>query len=272
MVNFKTEKISNRVTRIFGICTELMYLIEGDSKAILIDTGSGFGSLKRVVQDITQKETLVLLTHGHTDHAMGAVEFKEVYMNHEDDYIFVPHGDMGFRMDGLQMSAEKDSVDADEIMETADYKSFYDLSAGMCFDIGGIHIDVYAIPGHTKGSVAFLLREEGMLLTGDACNNFTFMFEDYSLPISLYYENLIQLNKDTKGKYSRLLSSHKDGELSLDTIENVIHICEEIMEGKAEDIPMTFRGNTGYIARKQSNTGKVGGNIVYNKNNIFPKK
>ena len=43
MVTFKTEKVSDRVTRIFGICTELMYLVEGEDKAALIDTGSGFG-------------------------------------------------------------------------------------------------------------------------------------------------------------------------------------------------------------------------------------
>lgn len=39
MVKFRTEKVTERVTRIYAICTELMYLVEGDEKAVLIDTG-----------------------------------------------------------------------------------------------------------------------------------------------------------------------------------------------------------------------------------------
>ena len=62
MVNFRTEKISDRVTRIYAVCTELMYLVEGDEKAALLDTGSGFGSLRSVVDQLTDEPVIVLLT------------------------------------------------------------------------------------------------------------------------------------------------------------------------------------------------------------------
>ena len=45
-MQFKTEKISEHITRIHGFCTEFMYLIEGSKAAVLIDTGCGFYSLK----------------------------------------------------------------------------------------------------------------------------------------------------------------------------------------------------------------------------------
>lgn len=117
MVNFRTEKISDRVTRIYAVCTELMYLVEGDEKAALLDTGSGFGSLRSVVDQLTDKPVIVLLTHGHTDHAMGAGEFDVVYMNHKDDYIYGPHGEEAFRRDGMTMSEDYDK------METADFQA-----------------------------------------------------------------------------------------------------------------------------------------------------
>ena len=69
----------------------MMYLVEGDKKAALIDTGSGLGSLKPVVERLTDKPVTVLLTHGHVDHAMGAAEFSDVYMSRKDDYIFRDH-------------------------------------------------------------------------------------------------------------------------------------------------------------------------------------
>lgn len=45
----------------------------------------------------TDKPVIVLVTHGHVDHAMGAAEFENVYMSHEDDYIYEKHGTDAFR-------------------------------------------------------------------------------------------------------------------------------------------------------------------------------
>lgn len=94
---FKTEKVAERITRIYAFATELMYLVEGTEKAVLIDTGSGIGSLKARVEQLTDKPVIVLVTHGHVDHAMGAAEFENVYMSHEDDYIYEKHGTDAFR-------------------------------------------------------------------------------------------------------------------------------------------------------------------------------
>ena len=78
---FKTEKVSDRITRIFGFAGELMYLAEGNDEAVLIDTGVGLGNLKEFVGTLTDKKVSVLLTHGHVDHALGAGLFETVYMN-----------------------------------------------------------------------------------------------------------------------------------------------------------------------------------------------
>lgn len=81
---FKTEKVTERITRIYAFATELMYLVEGTEKAVLIDTGSGIGSLKACVEQLTDKPVVVLVTHGHVDHAMGAAEIEDVIQVCED--------------------------------------------------------------------------------------------------------------------------------------------------------------------------------------------
>ena len=86
-MQFKTEKISEHITRIHGFCTEFMYLIEGSKAAVLIDTGCGFYSLKDCIHNLTNKPLKVLITHGHVDHAMGANEFEEIYLNHKDKSV-----------------------------------------------------------------------------------------------------------------------------------------------------------------------------------------
>ena len=74
---FKTEKVTDRITRIYGIAGELMYLAEGDCKAALIDTGVGVGNLRELVRSLTKKDVYVLLSHGHVDHALGAGVFEQ---------------------------------------------------------------------------------------------------------------------------------------------------------------------------------------------------
>lgn len=274
MIDFKTEKISNRVTRIFGICSELMYLVEGDEKAALIDTGSGFGSLRQAVERLTDKQIIVLITHGHVDHAMGAGEFENVYMSYKDKYIYEPHGDMQFRWDGLNVFEGNCRVAEEDYVPTLLFSNFKDLKGGDSFDLGNLTIEIYDCAGHTRGSVVMLINEERLLLLGDACNNGTFMFEDYSLSIKEYEKNLILLKKETEGKYNRVLSSHGDGNLPLEIMDGVIKVCEDIQMGHVDDVAFAFKDVYGYKAK--ATIGSFGprldggiGNIIYNKNNIY---
>lgn len=80
-ISFCSERVSQHITRIFGFCSELMYLIEGSHEAILIDTGCGVGSLATYVHTLTEKPVRVLLSHGHLDHAMGSTEFEKVHLS-----------------------------------------------------------------------------------------------------------------------------------------------------------------------------------------------
>ena len=50
---FKSKKIFDNVTLIAGLAGEQYYLIEGEEKALLIDTLTGVGSLKAYVRELT---------------------------------------------------------------------------------------------------------------------------------------------------------------------------------------------------------------------------
>jgi glyoxylase-like metal-dependent hydrolase (beta-lactamase superfamily II) len=270
MLTFKTEKISDRVTRIYAFTSELMYLVEGDERAVLLDTGSGAGSLKACVESLTDKPVTVLITHGHIDHAMGAQEFEDCYMNLEDAYIYGPHGDMEARKSYL-LSAEDVTITEEDIIPTAPLSHFKDLKGGDRFDLGGVSVEIYDCPGHTRGSVVMLIPEERMLLLGDACNSFTFLFDSYSLTVSAYEEDLKKLREEVKGKYDTVLLSHRNGVGDPDMISEVIQVCEDIKQGKTADIPFEFMGMTAWIARAVDPAKGIEdghGNIVYNKERI----
>lgn len=121
------------------------YLIEGSERALLIDTGWGADNFIELVNGLTRKKVAVALTHMHGDHTRHAGRFEPVYL-HGDDIA-------------LLRAQEK----CPPWVERA-----RPLSDGSLIDLGGLEVEVLAVPGHTPGSVAFADAAHGALFTGDA--------------------------------------------------------------------------------------------------------
>lgn len=273
MIKFVYEKVSPSTTRIRAPGLELMYLVEGKTTAALIDTGSGIGHLRSFVETLTNKPVIVLLTHGHVDHAMGAAEFNKVYMSHKDDYIYLKHADETFRREGFPLCTQLDTMEEDDFIPAKDLGSILDMREGDSFDLGGLHIDIYSCPGHTIGSLVMLIREERALLLGDACNYLTFLHEPYSTTIAKYAESLRRLKPLVDGKYDRVYLSHGQGDGDIGLIDGVIKVCEDIIQGRTDDVPFGFKESTGYLAKAEIERdvrvdGGIG-NVVYSKERVF---
>lgn len=270
---YRTEKISEKMTAIRSMTGEIMYLLEGQDKAVLIDTCLGVGHLRQFVENLTEKPITVLLTHGHVDHALGAPEFDEVYMNPADNEVYEKMSPLEERIGyitaglggNLPAFTEEDYVQP----SPADFK---ELKDGQIFDLGGVHIEVYALPGHTHGTMVMLIPEERALILGDACNNSTFLFDENSLSVNEYRENLIQVKEKLEGRYDTTYLCHHVMTASKDMIANVIEVCDEILAGKADDIPFDFMGHHAFVAKKANERFERAdggeGNIIYDKEKL----
>lgn len=94
-----------------------MYLIEGEDKAVLIDTGTRCADLDKIVGQITGKPLEVIVTHMHPDHAGCIKYFDKVWM-HRADTVLVPQ-------------------------HAADYQGeFLYMEEGQVFDLGGRKLEV----------------------------------------------------------------------------------------------------------------------------------
>src|SRR5699024_1665588 len=67
---FKVEPVIPGITRIKMpyVCS---YIVKGSDRAVLIDTGFGYGDLKSVVDELIDLPYDVICSHGHPDHAGG---------------------------------------------------------------------------------------------------------------------------------------------------------------------------------------------------------
>lgn len=271
---YTTERINESITLIRSCMGELLYLIEGKKRAALVDTCVGAGHLRSLVESLTDKPYFVLLTHGHVDHAPGAAEFNEVWLNEKDLPLYRRQCTLEERMGYMQacMGPHFSELDRTSVLEPVPDKKFMPLNDGDNFDLGGLHIDAFAMPGHTPGCMVFLIRELRTLILGDACNNSTFLFDDDAGYLDEYAGMLRNLRDRLAGTYDHVYLSHHDMETGTDIMNNVLEVCREAAEGKADDIPYDFMGHHAFIAKKcderfRREDGKCG-NIIYSKEKL----
>lgn len=60
------------------------FLLLGETEALLIDTGQGIDSMKRVTDQLTSLPISVVTTHVHYDHIGSHGEFDQVYVHKKD--------------------------------------------------------------------------------------------------------------------------------------------------------------------------------------------
>jgi len=146
------------------------YLIVGEKRALLFDTGMGISDVKKVIAELTKLPIIILNSHTHDDHVGGNWEFDTVYGMDTD---FTRQNARGSR-DDAQAEITPDQIcgtlpkgfDA-KSYQTHPWKIAKYIHEGGRVDLGGRTIEVIATPGHTPDAISLFDRANGLLFTGD---------------------------------------------------------------------------------------------------------
>lgn len=129
------------------------FLVNELNQAVVIDSGENYKKVKQVESECGFKIEAVLLTHAHFDHAGNAKKLQD-----DGAKIYISELDAPKLLNEQNLSSdfgrEFDYLTAD-----------YTIVDGQTLNVCGIDIKVIATPGHTDGSVCFLVGN--MLFTGD---------------------------------------------------------------------------------------------------------
>ncbi len=146
------------------------YLIVGEKRAVLFDTGMGISDIKKVTGELTKLPIMVLNSHTHDDHVGGNWQFDTIYGMDTD---FTRTNAKGSREDA-QAEITPDQICGSlpqkfdpRIYVTRPWKITAYIHDGERFDLGGRTIEVIATPGHTPDAISLLDRSNGLLFTGD---------------------------------------------------------------------------------------------------------
>jgi len=146
------------------------YLIVGEKRALLFDTGMGISDIKKVTAALTKLPIVVLNSHTHDDHVGGNWEFSTIYGMDTD---FTRANARGSRVDA-QAEITSDQI-CGKLPQGFDPKAYatrpWKITAythdGDRFDLGGRSLEVIATPGHTPDAISLIDRANGLLFTGD---------------------------------------------------------------------------------------------------------
>ena len=275
---FKARRIYDNVTLITGLGGEQSFLIEGSDKALLIDGLSGVGSLKAFVRELTELPVTLVNTHGHVDHIGADFEYKEVYIAPEDIPLMYAHSDMemrlGFAKSGAMFAPLPTEPKLSDVTVPGPVKTL-PMKDGDIFDLGGVKLEVIAVPGHTRGTVVFLDRDRRIVYSGDACNRNTLVYGEESASIEEFKESLLHF-KEFQPAFDGLWGGHGGAMEQPEIIDSAIALCDEIMAGTDDAVEAVgFTGKACWYAKEKDQYYRRldGGtaNIAYSKDRIWKK-
>jgi len=163
------------------------YLVKTGDGYILIDTGfaSKRAYLEKELESAGVKHgnlTLIILTHGDSDHAENSAYLREKYgapiTMHLDDSGMVENGDMSWnrksKPDKISMTFRIMTKLFSGLNKSGSFNTFkpdFYIVDGQSLSEYGFSAEVLHLPGHSKGSIG-ILTAGGELFCGDMFYNF----------------------------------------------------------------------------------------------------
>jgi hydroxyacylglutathione hydrolase len=114
-----------------------LWLLVRGKRAAIVDPGDADPVEQRLERDGLHLEAIVV-THHHGDHVGGVTRLKQRYGSH----VFGPAG---------EAIPERDTA----------------LREGDRVEVLGVRMEVFDVPGHTRGHIAYYAPAEGLLFCGD---------------------------------------------------------------------------------------------------------
>ncbi len=195
-----------------------MDLFVGSQKALLFDTGYGYGHLKEVVKKMTALPLIIVNSHGHLDHTCGNFQFEEnIYIHPADIELCHQHNTEEMRRGAVgsarhtvnYMTGECKDILPEDFDEEAYIRggcgNLVPVKEGQAFDLGDFALEVVEVPGHTRGSIALYHRQEKLFFAGDSMNPFVWLFAPEATMLSEYIRTL---KKAEKIDFDELVIAH----------------------------------------------------------------
>jgi len=170
---FEVYRVAPKVFAIYEPHQEeeaISFLIVGNARALVWDTGMGIGNLKALTGKLTRLPIAVLNSHTHDDHVGDNWQFTTIYSMDTD---LSRRNALGSREDA-QAELGPDEICGclpagfdRKAYATRPWKISSFVHDGEWIDLGDRRLEIVATPGHTPDAISLFDPADGLLFTGD---------------------------------------------------------------------------------------------------------
>lgn len=215
-MDIQIDKIDNK-TWIFNEEGVRFFLLIGENKALLIDSGMTTKNAKEIAQKFTNLPINLLNTHADPDHISSNYEFESFYMSPAEatNYYKSQNGK------GTLIPVWDDTI----------------------IDLGNRPLKIIEMPGHTPGSIVVLDINNKILFSGVPIQTGNIFMFGPQREIHAYRENLKRIN-NFSSEFSNIYPSHGDYPVKSDLINELIDASTKILNNEIEYSEKEIFGNT----------------------------
>ncbi|RGO26207.1 MBL fold metallo-hydrolase [Dorea sp. OM02-2LB] len=185
--------------------TVRFFLLAGNERVLLIDSGGEIHHAKETVKKLTSLPYILANTHTDGDHTGSNQEFDLVYMN-PAEYMYYrktqKHGNTKLRP----------------------------IWDGEVIELGNRPIQVITIPGHTPGSTAFLDIKNRFLFSGDPVQDGTIYMFGEQRDVAAYEESLKKLDR-MSDRFDWIFPCHGSSRVKPEIIKELLNGVAKMRKG-----------------------------------------
>lgn len=242
--DYTVQMVADHVWAVDEFGADICYVVEGRDRALVVDTGYGYGDLRGTVEQLTSLPYVVVNTHGHMDHVCGNWQFEtETYMHEADLFMIEPE----YLQRRWQASCEKTKKEPgftgaahiNRDMVPVIQKPL-PLKEQQIFDLGGRELEVLFTPGHTPGCVVLLDARNRLLIAGDTVVSTPILiFDTYSTSVEEYRKGLQKILEREKD-FDLIVSGHYLRPIGKQYLYDLIVCADQILDGTAKAETVDF--------------------------------
>jgi hydroxyacylglutathione hydrolase len=166
---------------------------EASKAGAVVDPGGDIRRIQAGIEKAGMKVEKIILTHGHIDHAGGALELKEALAGIP---IEGPHRDDAFLMENLEDQGEHLGIDGVRNVTSDRW-----LQEGDTVAVADSTFSILHCPGHSPGSVVYVNAAQRFILMGDvlfkgSIGRTDFAYGDHDALINAIKTKLLPLGDD----------------------------------------------------------------------------
>lgn len=223
-----------------GSTNSCMYLLLGEDRALLIDTGFGRCKLDEAIKSITDLPVTVVNTHGHYDHVGNNALFDDIYMSEKDFELYAYYAKpetLDWVYGQVPFIFRHFMRQEIEIVKSHEPVPVKPLPPEGYFDLGGRTITFFETPGHTPGSICLYDEGTHWLFVGDTAG--TLLNLPLSLSVETYLESVEIINAFIEeNQVAAIYPGHMPIARDPSIFRSFEQACKDIISGDISDKDM----------------------------------